>query len=129
MKNRFFVELEKKLGMRYAVLTEDGAVMECDLVTWGRWLELNRSHRIIAQEQLPGGYFLSTVFLGLNHGYGKNPLWFETMIFEKPTGEKSLITGKEQKLGPELFCERYTTLAQALAGHQSAREKFLAGRL
>jgi len=99
------------MKIRHAVLTEDGEVMECDLITWAQWLEKNRAHRIIAQESLPGGYFISTVFLGLNHQYSPQaePLWFETMIFAPPAGD-------------EVFCERYSTLAQALAGHEEAKK-------
>jgi hypothetical protein len=121
-----FEALVKKGGIRHAVLTEDGEVMECDLMTWAQWLEKNRSHRIIAQEELPGGYFLSTVFLGLNHQYAPRgkPLWFETMIFSPPTGEVSLITGKVHKIGAEVYCKRYSTLAEALAGHREAKETF-----
>jgi hypothetical protein len=111
--NRLKEELEHigaLVGIRHAVLTEDGAVLECDFMTWARWLEKNRGHRIIQQEELAGGYFLSTVFLGLDHGFGGKPLWFETMIFEPPTSQ-----------GNACFCERYSTLAQALAGHEEAK--------
>lgn len=121
-------KLAASLGTRHAVLTEDGDVMECDFLTWARWLEKNRSHRIIAQEKLEGGYFLSTVFLGLNHQYAPaaKALWFETMLFSPPTGQKSIITGKEHSLGNECFCQRYATLAEALAGHEQAKKEFSA---
>jgi hypothetical protein len=115
----------------FGILTEDGEVMECDLITWAQWLDKNRSHRIIAQETLPEGYFLSTVFLGLNQQYDQEssrtkPLWFETMLFSPPTGKKSIITGKKRTLGDESFCQRYTTLTEALAGHENVKKAFLA---
>jgi hypothetical protein len=120
--------LSKAVPMRYAVLSEDGEVMECDVASWAQFLEKGRAQRILVQEHLPNGYLISTIFLGLNHQYFRDapPLWFETMIFSPPTGQKSLITGKEDRLGPEVFCERYSTLSEALAGHQRAKEKFLA---
>jgi hypothetical protein len=46
---------------------------------------------------------VSTVFLSLNHGFGYEELWFETMIF-----------GGEN----DLFCERYSTYDQAEHGHK-----------
>lgn len=53
---------------------------------------------------------VSTVFLGLDHQYGDGPpLVFETMIF--PAGSWS-----------EVYCERYSTWAQAEAGHAKAIE-------
>jgi hypothetical protein len=111
---------------RFAVLTEDGEVMPCDLFTWTYWLERNGGQRIIQQEDLPGGYWISTVFLGLNHEYGKGkPLWFETMIFQPSDGKPNAITGRVHKLGNEVFCDRYTTLAQALAGHEFAKTAWL----
>jgi hypothetical protein len=115
---------------RHAVLTEDGEVMPCDLMTWAYWLEKGRSHRLLQQDDLPGGYWISTVFLGLNHQYGKGPpLWFETMIFEPSDGKPSSLTGKIHQRGPEIFCERYSTLAEALAGHESAKIAFLARQM
>jgi hypothetical protein len=125
-------EIEKvaqSLGMRYAVLTEDGEVMETDLLTWAQWLEKGRAQRVLAQEELPGGYWISTVFLGLNHQYNPKgpPLWFETMIFEPPDGKpmELLKPGYVPRHGPECFCDRYSTLAQALAGHEAAKTRWL----
>jgi hypothetical protein len=119
---------EARLGLRHAVLSEDGAVMECDLMTWAYWLEKGRAQRVLAQEELEGGYWISTVFLGLNHQYNPkgSPLWFETMIFAPPDGKplELIRPGYIPKHGPEVFCDRYTTLAEALAGHESAKAAF-----
>jgi hypothetical protein len=121
-----------KAAPRYAVLSEDGEVMETDLLTWAQWLEKNRAQRVLAQEELPGGYWISTVFLGLNHQYDLvgPPLWFETMIFAPSDGKPSSLTGKVHRRGEPIFCDRYSTLAQALAGHESAsREGWASGTL
>lgn len=32
-------------------------------------------------DDMVGDVHVSTVFLGLDHGFGHGPLWFETMIF------------------------------------------------
>lgn len=51
------------------------------------------------------GFFVSTVFLGLDHGiFGDAPIWFETMVFR-------------HRPGRALDCMRYSTYEQALAGH------------
>ena len=62
--------------------------------------------KIVKQERLPDGRFVSTVWLGLNHQYGDGPpLIFETMVF-----------GGD---GDSRECERYSTEAEALAGHKA----------
>ena len=124
-------EVEKKLfgGQQHAVLTEDGEVMPCDFLTWAYFLERGRVQRVLVQEDLPGGYWISTLFLGLNHRYVTGPpLWFETMIFAPSDGKPCPVTGKVHRLGPEVFCDRYTTLKEALAGHESAKTAWLEKR-
>jgi hypothetical protein len=111
-----------KCRPEHAVLTEDGEVMRCDLLTWARFMKAKQ--RIIAQEQL-SAYWLSTVFLGLDHGHdwGGPQLWFETMIFEPPApGEMCPLTGPPLEHGNSIYCERFSTLKEALAGHQSAKD-------
>lgn len=57
-----------------------------------------------------GPYWISTVWLGLNHQYGTGrPLIFETMVFSK---EES-----------DLACHRYATEAEAIAGHERVVEE------
>jgi hypothetical protein len=53
------------------------------------------------------GVRVSTVFLGIDHGFGDRPLWFETMIFGGPHDE---------------YQERYETYEQAEEGHKRALE-------
>lgn len=130
--NRVQSEIEpalKKLGFgpQHAILTEDGEVQPCSLLTWAYWLEQKRAQRIIKQEDLPHGYWISTVFLGLNHQYAPHapPLWFECMVFEPSDGKPSSLTGKVHKLGPEATCQRYSTLKEAKAGHEMIKAKWL----
>ena len=61
-----------------------------------------------------GDIQVSTVFLGLDHGFGKHkePMVFETMVF-----------GLDEIVGTSIFGEmqaRYATYDQALDGHQLA---------
>ena len=75
---------------------------------WGKLLEI-KDYKIIKQEVV-GGFRVSTVWLGLNHNYGNGPpLIFETMIFPSDGYD-------------DLWCERYSTLDEATAGHEKALE-------
>ena len=75
-------------------------VPERDLFTWGRWLE-PADRQVKHTEQ--GDVRVSTVFLGLDHGFGHGPpLLFESMAF---VGHDSIS------------CERYSTWDEAVAGH------------
>lgn len=67
--------------------------------------------RIVKQET-SGSFWISTVFLGLDHRFGGDgpPLIFETMVFSKDRDEEDM--------------ERYTTLEEAEAGHKKMVEKY-----
>lgn len=89
----------------------DGKVVPCDsLMTWGRWFEAaSRSPgprggtlRHIGETEV-NGVRVSTVFLGIRHGWGTRPQWFETMIFGGP------LDGLQH---------RYETHDEAVAGHE-----------
>ena len=72
-------------------------------------LHSDMHYRIIGNTQV-NGLNVSTVWLGIDHGYdGGDPIIFETMIF--PEGE----WGEE-------YCERYTTEGDAALGHLKAVE-------
>lgn len=51
-----------------------------DIIQWG--MQMENQNRIVAQAHF-SNYFVSTVFLGIDHAYykSKNPILFETMIF------------------------------------------------
>lgn len=69
--------------------------------------------------KLIGNFFVSTVWLGLNHNFfsGQTPLIFETMVFNE----------KEDKYR-DFECERYATLEEALQGHKEMCEKIRRGK-
>ncbi len=61
------------------ILVDRMPVPEPDLLKWGRWLE-SADRRV--GETIVEGVRVSTVFLGLDHGWGEGPpILFETMIF------------------------------------------------
>lgn len=95
-------------------------VPEPDLFAWAEWLEADQKTgaRRLAQDTI-GPYLVSTVFMGLDHGFGEGPpvLW-ETMIFG--VEEEIEFLGKRRRCRKEVGADRYTSKAEALAGHASA---------
>jgi hypothetical protein len=73
-----------------------------DLMTWARWFETADRH--VACDYV-GPIYVSTVFLGLDHSWGRGPpLLFETMVFADDDAH-------------DLICRRYSTWEQAERGH------------
>lgn len=83
----------------------NGVVVPCTATEWAAQFE--KGHRV-ALDDIDGAH-VSTVFIGLNHGYHKRPLWFETMVFDLVMHEKGT-----------LLQWRYETLVEAKAGHERA---------
>lgn len=74
-------------------------------ITREEWTELfgDFNGRVVAKSKLPSGVEVSTVWVGIDHGFGDGPpLIYETMIFGGPLDEETL---------------RHTTREEALAGH------------
>ena len=99
--------------MRRGYTTDaEGNLKECSLLEWAEWMERAieaQPDRHIVQKTTIGDHEVSTVFLGLDHNWGSGPpLLWETMVF------------------PECDeCDRYSTLAEARAGHQAMCRKVL----
>jgi hypothetical protein len=74
------------------------------------------SYKIIKQETLPNGKWVSTVWLALDHRMGREgdgrPVIFETMVFPS-RGDYS-----------ELDCARYCTEEEAAKGHEEMVKKY-----
>lgn len=86
-----------------------------DLKTWSNHLE-DGDYKIIKQETLPNGKWVSTVWLGLDYQFGKGkPLIFETMVFPKYPIKKGDFLDEDM--------ERYSTLEEALKGHEEMVKK------
>lgn len=77
-----------------------------DLLEWARLFD-DLQYKRIALTRLWHGARVSTVWLGIDHNFSNDdgpPLIFETMVFG----------GRD---GGDLDCERYSTFAEAYAGH------------
>jgi hypothetical protein len=91
------------------ILDADGEPVQCEsLLDWARWMQESPERRVVARETVNGAV-VSTVFLGLDHQFGRGlPLLFETMVFGGPNDQNQ---------------ERYSTRAEALAGHTRVVEE------
>lgn len=90
--------------MRYDKYVLEGRTpVPVDVTTWAKWFETADRHVAIEETD---GYYVSTVFLGLNHQFGDGPpLLFETMVF-----------GREEP-GDDRWCERTSTWEEAEQAH------------
>lgn len=79
------------------------------LMKWARFMHEHDRHVGKTEE---GNFFISTVFLGINHRWGGvgKPILFETMIFDRST----------KKGKPLAYQRRYETWEQAERGHARA---------
>src|SRR5262245_24704894 len=93
-------------GIGIAVL-EGHQVVEVESILDPRWRAMWDQHdaRLVARTQL-GKRTVSTVFLGIDHGWGGVPRWFETMVFGPGMHELGSATW------------RYATWDEAAEGHQ-----------
>ena len=101
---------EVVLQMNCYKLDEQNNPVPCTIIEMCEWKSDNPDKRRVGFDE-QDGVSVSTVFLGSDHSYHDGPpvLW-ETMVFGGPHNE---------------WCQRYTSHADALAGHKAAVEKFL----
>jgi len=91
-----------------------------DLLEWARWFEtVERRVRLTRV----GPYFISTVFLGLDHQWGQGPpILFETMIFiEGCAGDHHSFLDYQTRTSTWLEAERDHARAVA-AIHENSRD-------
>lgn len=92
------------------------------------WAEMhaNREYASVAYDDLPDDSYLSTCWLGLDHGFGGPPLFFETMRFSHQTQESEMIVGAtyhpemefpDPETGEMTTQLRYMNEEHALAAH------------
>lgn len=87
--------------LRYHVLNERHELVEAaDVGEWGRFFQ--SGDRRVGKDEI-GDAEVSTVFLGIDHGWGDKHLWFETMIFGGEHDQASW---------------RYETWDEAIVGHR-----------
>lgn len=111
---------------------------------WGMLGELGVEYRVVKQEYV-GDYWISTVWLGLDHNMGGGPpMIFETMVFNHsmpkppplpevgpdfdlrsppPGFQEWLDEYPEQTSASDIECERYSTEEQAIKGHEKMVKK------
>jgi len=91
---------------------EDFYNMDGEVISYEEWITLTTDFdgKRVALDEFDG-YYISTVLLGMDHNWSGEgpPIIFETMVFY-PMGE-------DGRLGPDLYCERYATQAEAREGH------------
>jgi hypothetical protein len=92
-----------------------------DVVAWGTWFETADRH-VARDVDERTGWRVSTVFLGIDHGYGVSgpPLLFETMIFkpDHPQQPRVFVAHWDTQF------RRYATWAEAEAGHRAIVAEF-----
>lgn len=86
-----------------------------DILEWEKWFE-KIDNRIVKKDDV-GKFHVSTVFLGMDHSFGRGttPILFETMIFDNSKD------GLEKF--DERYCDRYHFWEEAKAGHEIAVKK------
>lgn len=87
-----------------------------DFLDWAKWFE--KRVRILKQETLPNGYWVSTVFIGMNHDF------FQTMVF-KPRFATAKVGDKKYNLREKVDEDRYVTYEMAEVGHKIMIGKWL----
>ena len=88
----------------------DGKPVPCeDLMEWGTWFE--KADREVAKH-IVNGIRVSTIFLGLDHGFGGKLLLYETMTFNDRTTKE--VSGLKPFVEIQ---KRYATRAEAIIGH------------
>lgn len=85
------------------ILDDNGNPVKCNnVLTFAMWLEKSGSQRVVGQHTV-GDYFISTVFLGLDHNFSDTgpPILYETMAFSSELQEKEFL-GKKIKMMLEI---------------------------
>lgn len=74
-------------------------------LVWAKQFEGDHEGRIVKQQTTWLGFWISTVWLGLDHSFGEGkPPIYETMVFRGNRGDVNM--------------ERYSTRKEAVAGHR-----------
>lgn len=94
---------------KYYTLDDNKNVVPCTIEEWGKLYDENRQAKKIVNQEYVDNYFISTIFLGINHSFNEGELTvFETMVFDKNDN------------GNDIYCTRCGTYEDALNHHQRA---------
>lgn len=100
------------------ILDAEHRPVKVTMAAWSRWFA-NFGNRRVAVDQTRF-FEVSTVFLGLNHQWGKGPpLLFETMVFEREATIKELFGGRLFPARASVDQWRYASWDDAEAGHKA----------
>jgi len=93
--------------MWYTLDNNNKPIAAASITEAAKWLDENLERKVVKQDHLDDGVWVSTVFLGLDHAWpkGNTPVLWETMIF-----------GGEH----DQYQDRYTSYEDALEGHKKA---------
>ena len=93
-------------GLGYYALDDDHRVIPATLREWSALMDDHDARRVAKDVVMVGtqAVTVSTVFLGIDHGWGKTPELFETMTFGGPYDH--------------LLVARYPTWGAAERGHR-----------
>lgn len=106
---------------RHYILLPDRTIVEVEMMQWARWFNTADRHIGLTETEL---HRISTVFLGLDHSWGRGPpILFETMVFDKEGYESSLI--KNFIVHDDHECVRYSSFDDAEAGHAAMVRRYL----
>lgn len=95
------------MSNRYILVNKK--IKQVPLLEWVEWMKKPENKRVA--ENTVGKYWISTVFLSLDHNFGEGkPLLFETMVFKG-----NLI---------DLDMARYSTYEEAEKGHKKMVKKW-----
>lgn len=96
--------------MRPMYYLPDGTPIE-NVLVWAKALQT--CERRVDKTELDNDFVVSTVFLGMDHGYEPGPIKiYESMVFHKTTN------------GRDYDCDRYSTRSEAKKGHSDMVEKW-----
>lgn len=122
--NRIQSEIEPALRKfvsvpQWYILDADHQLVRVDdLMEWARFFEKTENRRVA--RTCINGLFVSTVFLGLDHGYWNNkPLFFETMIFPDEDNAPPVIYFERILDWAHGYEMRYATWDEAVEGHET----------
>lgn len=115
---------------RHWILDPNGEpIPAINFIVWAQWFDRNDADARRVAETRTKLFWVSTVFLGLDHNFLGDgpPLTFESMAFRQPRARDIRAVIPESPLiEAEELCDRYTTRAQALAGHSQMVDACLA---
>jgi len=96
--------------------------LETDWMAWAMWFE--KADRHVALTVLLDGSEVSTVFLGLDHGWGGgSPVLFETCVFLHEDTEPGSTWPSGRLVPSSEVQRRYCTWAEAEIGHMELCEQ------